>query len=92
MRAPKLSFSCFVADRFERNCHFYGITLFVDYTFRVHHDVDAEVFAAALRESCVTLNTYWIKECLEGFALIVEGVEKEPYVVVRKNIVPPGHG
>src|SRR5687767_12212239 len=82
VRAPKLAFACFKTKRLERDRDLHSVAGLVDDPFRLHQQVDAEVFAAAFSKNAVCLNTERIEESLERFSFVVESVEKEADVIV----------
>src|SRR6185503_3453162 len=67
--APELAFAGFITNRFEWDGHFHGVALRVDHALRFHHDIDAEVFAAALGKRRIALNAERIEKSFKRLAL-----------------------
>src|SRR5438552_8913678 len=92
MKSPQLAFACFIAQRLERNRYFDGPAVVREHAFRFHHDVNAEIRAAAFGHDAVLLNSQRIPTEDICAPLIVKSVEKDSHVVVAENFITFGHG
>src|SRR5689334_10701606 len=87
VRAPEFSLAGFEAQRLERDRDLDVEASLVNDAFRLHQQIDAEVFAASFGENAVALNAERIEEHFKGLALVVESVEEEADVIVLKDVV-----
>src|SRR6185369_505565 len=76
-----------IAQRLERNRDLDRVAIFREYSLRLHHQVEAEVFAYAFRPNAVGLYAERVEVKLVSSSLIVEGVEKNADVVVVPDLV-----
>ncbi len=90
MYAPQHVLPCFVTQRLERNRDLDDVTVFSELAFRLHHDVDAEVFVFSFGVDAVGLDAEGVEEEFVSAALIVESVEEHAHVVVVEDVVTFG--
>src|SRR5215212_9944544 len=84
--SPQLVFAGNIAQRLERDRDFDRVAIACDHSFRLHDQIEAEVFTLSFSPNAVGLHAEWIEVKLVSSPLIVESVEENADVVIVKTM------
>src|SRR5215208_3251630 len=87
MYSPQLVFARNIAQRLERDRDFDRVAIARDHSFRLHDQIEAEVFTLSFSPNAVGLHAEWIEVKLVSSPLIVESVKENADVIVVKDVV-----
>src|SRR5215216_2527125 len=85
--SPQLVFAGNIAQRLERDRDFDRVAVARDHSFRLHDEIETEVFALSFSPNAVGLYAEWIEVKLVSSSLVVESVEQNTDVIVIPDIV-----